>query len=71
MEKPAEPEFNGVVTLGGGDAKFNIGRNKSGMPWKKNSKRSEFKKGLRMTFAERKIEAARLKALRARSNAIT
>ena len=46
IKEPEEPkeEFKGVVSLGT-STKMSVGRNKCGMPWKKNSKRSAFSKG--------------------------
>ena len=64
-EEPAkEPDFKGIVSLGGSSvASSTIGRNKSGMPWKKASKRSQFNKGPPISYLKSMEEKARLKRI--------
>ena len=58
----AEPEFKGVVSLGG-TVNVTVGRNKSGKPWKKKSNRSEFSKTPAFSYQKRIEERERLKRI--------
>ena len=67
--KGQKKEESKGVTLGSGIA-LTVGRNKSGMPWKKNSKRSEFSKGPPVSYLKSMEEKARLKRIRERVGAL-
>ena len=54
----------------GTNKKLTVGRNKSGMPWKKSSKRSEFSKGPPVSYLKSMEEKARLKRIRERVGAL-
>ena len=60
-----QPEYKGAISLGSTIGKT-VGRNKSGMPWKKSSKRSEFSKGPPVAYLKSMEEKARLKRIRER-----
>ena len=60
-----EPDFKGIVALGSVSS-TTVGRNKSGMPWKKTSKRSNFTKGPPISYLKSMEEKARLKRIRER-----
>ena len=67
--KGQKKEESKGVTLGSGRAQT-VGRNKSGMPWKKGSKRSEFSKGPPISYLKSMEEKARLKRIRERVGAL-
>ena len=60
-----EPEVSGVISLGTSRG-TEVGRNKSGMPWKKSSKRSEFSKGPPIAYLKSMEEKARIKRIQER-----
>ena len=60
-----EPEWTGSVSLGTNSKKA-VGRNKCGMAWKKESKRSSFSKGPPIAYLKSMEEKERLKRIRER-----
>ena len=50
----------------GGGKSITVGRNKSGQPWKKTSKKSEFHRGPPVSYLKSMEEKARLKRIRER-----
>ena len=62
-DEPEEAEWTGTVSLGGSVSSKVIGRNKSGMPWKKSSKRSQFSKGPPIAYLKSMEEKARQKRI--------
>ena len=60
-----EPEFTGSVSLGT-NTKLTTGRNKCGMAWKKESKRSQFSKGPPISYLKSMEEKARNKRMQER-----
>jgi len=64
-----EEEWTGSVSLGTSSKKI-VGRNKCGMAWKKESKRSSFSKGPPIAYLKSMEEKERLKRIRERVAAL-
>ena len=69
VEAQEDSKFTGVTSLGT-DSCVTIGKNKSGMPWKKSSKRSQFSKGPPISYLKSMEEKTRLKRIRERVQAL-
>ena len=65
VAKEEEAEFKGCVSLGTTRSSV-TGRNKCGMAWKKQSKRSEFSRGPPIAYLKSMEEKARLKRIQER-----
>ena len=61
-----EPEFKGSLSLGSNVSSKVVGRNKSGMPWKKSSSRSQFSKGPPIAYLKSMAEKERQKRIQER-----
>ena len=62
-------ESTGAISLGS-NQHVQVGRNKCGMPWKKNSKRSQFSRGPKISFEKQMEEKERMKRIRERVAAL-